>query len=109
MRCKIIHTKLIDSTEIEEYIELIKELLTILQKQDKMAFTDIMKNMTLTKVKDLSSSITKGILLEYYTLINDKQGYNNINKHSKEYLQKINIGISKEGYIICKRWLVLEE
>ena len=58
--------------EIEEYIELIKELLTILQEQDKIAFTDTMKNMTLIKVKDLSSSIIKGILFKYYTLINDK-------------------------------------
>ena len=58
--------------EIKEHLKLIKELLTILQVQDKMAFTDIMKNITLTKVKDLSSSIIKGILFKYYTLINDK-------------------------------------
>ena len=45
-----------------------------------MAFIEIMKNMTLTKVKDLLSSIIKEILFEYYTLINDKQAYNNINK-----------------------------
>ena len=109
MRCKIVYTKLLDSIEIEEYIELINKLLTVLWEQDKTAFTEIMKNMSLTKVKDLSSSIIKGILFKFYILINDKQAYNNINKWSKEYLQKINAGISKEGYIMHKRWLVLEE
>ena len=68
-----------------------------------------MENLSLTKVKDLSSSTIKGILFEYYTLINNKQAYNNINKRSKEYLQRINAGISEEGYILCERRLVLEE
>ena len=62
-----------------------------------------MKNMSLTKVKDLSSSIIKGILFKYYTLINNKQAYDNINKRSKEYLQRINAEISEEGYILRKR------
>ena len=58
--------------EIEEHIELINELLIVLWEQDKMAFIEIIENLSLTKVKDLSSSTIKGILFEYYTLINDK-------------------------------------
>ena len=74
-----------------------------------MDFTETMDNLSLTKIKDLLSSTITGILFKYYTLINNKQAYNNINKWSNEYLQWINIGISEEGYILCKRRLVLEE
>ena len=65
--------------------------------------------MSLTKVKDLSSSTIKEILFKYYTLINNKKAYDNINKQSKKYLQKINTGISEEAYIMRERRLVLEE
>ena len=74
-----------------------------------MAFTETIENLSLTKVKDLSSSTIKEILFEYYTLINDKKAYDNINKRSKEYLQQINIRISEECYISRERRLVLEE
>ena len=47
----------------------------------------------------------KSILFEYYTTINNKVAYVNINKYSKEHVQKISNKISEEGHIIQKKIL----
>ena len=47
----------------------------------------------------------KGILFEYYTTTNNKVAYDNINKYSKEHLQKINNKISEEGHVIQEKIL----
>ena len=70
IRCKILCTKLLDGIEIREHIELINELLIVLWEQDKMAFIEIIENLSLTKVKDLLSSTIKGILFILWSMIN---------------------------------------
>ena len=47
----------------------------------------------------------KSILFEYYTTTNNKVVYDDINKYSNEYVQKINNKISEEGHIIQEKIL----
>ena len=47
----------------------------------------------------------KSILFEYYTTTNNKVAYDDINKYSKEHVQKINNKISEEGYVIQEKIL----
>ena len=49
----------------------------------------------------------KGILFEYYTSTYNKTAFDRINAREKEYLNKINKGISKEGYIMREKRLEL--
>ena len=58
-----------------------------------------------SKTKNLSTSELKSILFEYYTTTNNKVAYDDINKYSKEHVQKINNKISEEGYVIQEKIL----
>ena len=51
----------------------------------------------------------KGWLFEFYSKQGDLEAYNNINKRTLEYRNKINNRISEEGYILYKRILQLED
>ena len=53
-----------------------------------------------SKTKNLSTSELKSILFEYYTTTNNKVAYDDINKYSKEHVQKINNKISEERHVI---------
>jgi len=50
----------------------------------------------------MPSENIKGILFEYYTISESKEAYKKIDMWSKEYLQKINLEISEERYILYK-------
>ena len=58
-----------------------------------------------SKIKNLSTSELKGILFEYYTTTNNKVAYDDINKYSKEHVQKINNKISEERHVIQEKIL----
>jgi len=83
-----------------------KELKLIILKSNKELS---MKELMLYQVDSMSSSYIKDLLFEYYTMIGDMISYNRINKWSKQYLQKINKGISEEAYIIYEHQLILKE
>ena len=106
-RCCIIHTKLIDRVEIEEYVELSNKLLEIIDHTDRETFLPIMNQLTFNKVKSLPVNIIKGVLFEYYTSTHNETAYNRINERAKEYLNKINKEISKEEYIMREKRLEL--
>ena len=57
----------------------------------------------------LPSETIKGILFEHYSVINNKEAYQNINNQSIRYKIKINNLISEEGYIMREKQLVLLE
>ena len=57
----------------------------------------------------MTTAQLKGLLFEFYSKQGDLEAYNNINKRTLEYRNKINNGISEEGYILCERMLQLED
>ena len=50
----------------------------------------------------------KGLLFTYYSKTGDTQAYQVVNERSKRYLQKLNKGISEEGYTIREQLLEKE-
>ena len=51
----------------------------------------------------------KGWLFEVYSRSSNIEAYNNINKHTMSYRDKVSQGISEEGYELRDRGLQLEE
>ena len=51
----------------------------------------------------------KGWLFEIYSKLSNIEACNNINKRTITYRNKINKGISKEGYVLRERMLQLED
>ena len=51
----------------------------------------------------------KGILFKYYSLINNKIAYNNINTRTLEYRNKVNKEILEEGYELREKILQLAD
>ena len=41
-------------------------------------------------------------LYEWYTLTNNKEAYDNVLKRSRDYLHRLNKGISEEGFVLCE-------
>ena len=57
----------------------------------------------------MTTAQLKGWLFKFYSKQGNLEAYNNINKRTLEYRDKINKGISEEGYILRKRVLQLED
>ena len=68
----------------------------MIDNDEKDSFLLIMNKITINKIKPISAENMKGILFEYYVAIRNKIAYKNIKHQSREYLQKINMGISEE-------------
>ena len=51
----------------------------------------------------------KGWSFAHYAQMNDRAAYDNINKRTLEHRDKINKGISEEGYIMRENLLQLED
>ena len=51
-------------------------------------------------------NIIKGVLFKYFIATSNIEAYNWVNQWSKSYVQKLNQGISEEGYIIRERLLM---
>ena len=81
-------------------IILNKSLLPLLQEYNILSEKHLAK---------LSTEMIKGILFEYYSLINNKVAYNNINARSLQYKDRINDSVLKEGYIIYERLIELQD
>ena len=47
----------------------------------------------------------KGLLFEYYITTENTEACDYMNKRSKQYIAKLNQGLSEEGYIIRERLL----
>ena len=61
------------------------------------------------KIKELHIIVIKGLLFEHYSLISDNIAYKNLNDRLKQYLQKINDSISKEGYELQEKQIYFIE
>ena len=86
-----------DGLEIEERVDLMNEVNTILRLGRIDILLDLCKILSFTQIKNLSNGELKGILFEYYTSINNIEAYREVNARSQQYLQKLNMGISEEG------------
>ena len=105
--CRIIHAKLINEIKIKEQIDLIKKELRAIDNEGRDKFLPIILELLTSQVKLMLNKNIKSILFEYCTIIENKEAYKKINMQSKEYLQKINLGILEEGYVLCERMLEL--
>jgi len=97
-RCRIIHITMVDGIQIEERVELINEIehVKMTMELNNVKF----KNMSTEIISSLPTSTIKGLLFEYYALINDIQAYNSINERTIRYKNKINNHITEEGHVI---------
>ena len=65
------------------------------------------REISLNKIKKLSSSELKGILFKVYLVIGNKDVYNRVNQRLKSFAAKINLYISEENYTIRENTLQL--
>jgi len=72
-----------DGIAIEERVELINKIMSILEKLDLQQLTLALQNIDNNKIDDLQIIVLKGILFEYYSLIRNLSAYNNVNDRSK--------------------------
>ena len=105
---EIIHTKLSNGMKIEERVELLNEVKEVFWNKRDVIPTRYKQILEISIIK-LSNSELKGILFEAYLSLGDKEAYDKVNERSKQYLAKINSGISEEGYIIREMSLELVE
>ena len=99
-RYQIIHTSISDRTHIEERIDLHNKIRRVTSSYRIQLDININKMTTVQ---------LKGWLFEFYSKQGNIEVYNNINKRTLEYRNKINNRISEEGYILHKRMLQLED
>ena len=99
-RCQIIHTSISDRTHIEERIDLRNEIRKV---------TSSYRIQLDININKITTAQVKGWLFEFYSKQGNIEAYNNINKRTLEYKNKIDNGISEEGYILRKRMLQLED
>jgi hypothetical protein len=99
-RCQIIHTSTSDGIHIKERIDLQYEIRKVTSSYRIQLDVNINKMIT---------AQLKGWLFKFYSKQGDIEAYNNTNKRTLEYKNKINNGISEEGYILHKRILQLED
>ena len=92
---------IIDSSNIEEKVNSCNEIRLILINHNKLE-----QNIDIEKA---SIAQLKGWLFKYYSKLNNLEAYHNMNKHIIVYKEKINKGISEEGYILWEQMLVLQD
>ena len=61
--------------------------------------------ITRNQIEKLPNNVIKGILFEHYINKGDMDSYDQINTRLKAYANKINQGISEEGFILRERIL----
>jgi len=93
----VINIKLLDDTEIKEKVELRWEAWSCIEN----------KLITLPPfdIDEASVSQLKGWLFHIYLTLGMTQAYQNINKRSIRYRNKVRQSISEEGFILRKRVL----
>ena len=84
------HLIIADRIQIEERVELIKELTNIILQEECKALPLSYRNLSNKEIKGLSTSVIKGILFEYYSRAGNIQACNNINIRANDYKNKIN-------------------
>ena len=82
-----------------------REVMEIIENGNNHNFLLQFRNLLSSQVNCIPNSELKGILFTYYSKIGDTQAYQAINERSKRYLQKLNKGISEEGYTIREQLL----
>ena len=65
------------------------------------------RNKSKTAIEKLLNTEIKEILFKTYIMLDDKKSYDKVNKRSWKYLSKLNSSISKEGYILREKSLIL--
>ena len=61
--------------------------------------------LSISQCEKLPSSIIKGILFEYFITLGNIEAYEWVNIQLKSYANKLNQGISEEGYVLWERLL----
>ena len=85
-----------------------KEITAIIDNRQNYYFPLYFQTLTFSQINYVSNSELKGILFMYYSIIGDKQAYLAVNERSRRYVQKLNEGISEEGYTIREQLLERE-
>ena len=85
-----------------------KEITAIISNRQNHYFPPQFQTWIPSQINYISNSELKGILFMYYSNIGDKQAYLAVNKRSRRYVQKLNKGISEEGYTIREHLLEKE-
>jgi len=100
-RCQIIHTVISDGSSIEEKIDLRREVQKVITSLPNINIDIGMRTSTIAQLK--------GWLFEVYSRSGNIEAYNNINKYTMSYRDKVSQGISEEEYELRERVLQLEE
>ena len=107
-RCEIIHKKFTDGVNIEERVELINELCSIIKEEACDNLPQEYRDFSKTQIKELPNAELKGILFSYYSNAGDINTYQELNKRLKSYVQKLNFDLSEEGFTIRERLIARE-
>jgi len=89
-----------DGIQIEERVELIKELEEIKRGTENNIGSYTHEYLSKETVSSLPTPAIKGILFEYYESMNNYLSYNNINEYSIRYKSRINQNLTEEEYVI---------
>ena len=100
-RCQIIHTVINNGSSIEEKINLCREVQKVITSLPNINIDIDMETSTMAQLK--------GWLFEVYLRSGNMEVYNNINKCTMSYRDKVSQGISEEGYELREKVLQLEE
>ena len=100
--------KFADRLEIEERVELMNDLKTIITNGNRDFLPMNYRNLNPTQVQCLSNSELKGILFSYYSSTYNIESYKEMNLRLKQYLQILNETIFEEGFTIRERLLERE-
>ena len=107
-RYEIIYKKFTDRVNIEERVELMNELYSIIKEEEYNNLPQEYRDFSETQIKELPNVELKDILFSYYSNVGDINAYQELNKRSKSYVQKLNFDLSEEGFTIRERLIARE-
>ena len=107
-RYEIIHKKFTDGVNIKERVELMNELCSIIKEEAYGNLPQEYRSFSKTQIEELPNAELKGILFSYYSNVGDINAYQELNKRSKSYVQKLNFSLSEEGFTNRERLIARE-